>query len=133
MLCSSLGWTRTSRPGSRYNVLLWYAHRLPIVSVVVLLRRGADSLRFSGRLTASDPAAAAAAPPYLEFRYRVLRVWEQSPETFLAAGLGTLPLAPLAAASEEQVPDIVRRMESRIAEEAAPPSEAQTLWTSTYT
>ena len=33
----------------------------------------------------------------LEFRYRLVRVWEQPAEFFLSGGLGTLPLAPVSA------------------------------------
>ena len=67
-------------------------------------------------------------PPYLVFRYEVVRVWQLSPETFLSGGLGILPLAPLSAVAETELPGVIRRMDERIRAEATP-DEAGTLWT----
>ncbi|MCW5935333.1 MAG: hypothetical protein KIT45_13715 [Fimbriimonadia bacterium] len=67
----------------------------------------------------------------LAFHYQVVRLWETPVETLLAGGLATLPLAPLAAVSEGSLPEVVRRMESRLLSEASV-SQAGDLWTATY-
>jgi predicted transposase YdaD len=74
-------------------------------------------------------------PPHaagaLEFRYQVVRLWETPVEPILEGGLGTLPLAPLARVSPGELPQVIRRMEERLAREAEQ-AEAALLWTSTY-
>lgn len=114
---------------ARYNLLLWYANRLPVVSVVVLRRRSADSSAITGRLQIERPDSSA---PYLQFEYEALRVWEQPPERFLSAGRGTLPLAFLADVERDEVPGIVRAVEERLRQEAAPQGESATLWTTAF-
>src|SRR5438874_956004 len=49
----------------------------------------------------------------------------------LAGGVGTLPLAPLAAVKEPELPAVIRRMKERVSAEA-PPGEEAVLWTATY-
>ena len=93
---------------------------------VVLLRKSADSAELTGTLQRGFPGE----PPYLVFRYGVVRVWQLPAETFLSGGLGILPLAPLSAVVEAELPDVIRRMEQRISAEATP-DEAGTLWTAT--
>jgi hypothetical protein len=66
--------------------------------------------------------------PYLCFRYKVIRVWQVPPETFLSAGLAILPLAPISAATEPELPGIVARMKARL-EAEAPPAQKAELWT----
>jgi hypothetical protein len=69
-----------------YNTLLRARHGLPVWSVVVLLRPEARS-GATGRfrdLVADDLS--------IDFRYRVLPVWEQRVETLLSGGLGRLAL-----------------------------------------
>ncbi len=109
-----------------YNALLEYRHGVPVCSVVVLLRRAADSPDFTGETTRNLPGE----PSYRTFRYRVVRVWELPAVTFLTGGLGTLPLAPLSAVREEELAGVVGQMEERIRREA-PPGEAGELWTAT--
>ena len=62
------------------------------------------------------------------FRYGVVRVWQLPAEAFLGGGLGILPLAPLGAVAEAELPGLIRRMEQRISAEATR-DEAGTLWT----
>jgi len=57
-----------------------------------------------------------------------VRVWELSPEMFLRGGLGILPLAPLSAVDEAELPGLIRRMDERIRADATT-DEAGTLWT----
>lgn len=112
----------------RYNVLLDGEHNLPVLSVVVLLRRESNSPRITGRVERYRPDGTV----YLTFDYRVVRVWEMDAEALLTGGLGTLPLAPIANISTERLPEAIRRMDSRIQTEAATPNEAAQLWAATY-
>ena len=48
----------------------------------------------------------------------------------LAGGLGTLPLAPISAVTEPELPRVVDAMKRRLDREA-PPREARELWTAT--
>ena len=101
-------------------------HGVLVQTVVVLLRKSAEWPELSGTFQRGFPGR----PPYLEFRYHVVRVWEISPETFLSGGLGILPLAPLGALADAELPGVIRRMEERIRREATP-DEAGRLWTAT--
>jgi hypothetical protein len=100
----------------QYSVLLRRRHGLAVQSVIVLLRPEADGSDLTGTLRHLLPDGTV----YLEFGYRMMRVWQASVETVLSGGLGVLPLAPLSAVSREQLPGVIRRMEQRIRQEAAP-------------
>ena len=67
----------------------------------------------------------------MDFRYRVVRVWEKTAESVLAGPLGTLPLAPLADVATEALPGVIRRMQERIGREATP-TNAGDLWAETF-
>src|SRR5207244_4281729 len=99
---------------------------LPVRSVVILLRAKADGPEMTSvvRHTLADEQ-------YLEFNYRVVRIWQKPVEDVLAGGVGTLPLAPLAAVKEPELPAIIRRMKERVSAEA-PSGEEAVLWTATY-
>jgi hypothetical protein len=58
-----------------------------------------------------------------------VRLWQENPELYLTAGLGLLPLAPLAAVSVSDLPGLVQRMKERI--EPVPPPLAGKLWIAT--
>ncbi len=111
----------------RYNVLAGYEHRLPVLSVVFLLRKSADKPHLSGRLQKADSLGR----PYLDFHYRVMRLWEQPVENVLTGPPGLLPLAPLTDVLPGDLPEIVQRMERRLQNEVSP-SEANELWTGTF-
>ncbi len=108
-----------------YNVLAGIRTGLPVDTTVFLLRPEADGAvmrqpvqkRFMG------------GEPYLQFHFRVVRLWQEAVETFLEGGLGMLPLAPLCAVSSQELPDIVRRMEKRIEAES---DDAGTAWLATF-
>lgn len=110
-----------------YNALLYRRHGLPVRSVAVLLRPEADGPELSGHLRHALPDGEV----YLDFRYAVVRVWQQSVNEVLDGGLATLPLAPLAAGAEDSLPMVMRRIDERVAREATP-DIAALLWTSTY-
>jgi predicted transposase YdaD len=61
---------------------------------------------------------------------QVVRPWREDAETFLNAGIGLVPLAPLTSVSEMDLPRIVGRMAERINVEPRP--RAAKLWTATY-
>ena len=110
------------------SLLLEDRHDLDVRTLVVVLRREADSPVLTGYRSRTHPGDA---EPYTFFRYQVLRVWEVPAERFLEGGLGTLPLAPIAAVTEGQLPGIIeqiaRRLRVRRHRAVAP-----ALWGATY-
>src|SRR5262245_57976819 len=76
-----------------YNALLEDRHELLVRSVIVLLAPLANLANLTGKYEKQF----AGEPPYLRFRYRVIRVWQLPVATLLSGGLGTLPLAPISA------------------------------------
>lgn len=100
----------------RYHVMLRYRHGIPVESLIVVLRPEADGPELGGRLRLDGPDGG----PQVDFRFRVLRVWEIPAEHFLAGGLGTLPLAPIAQASPERLPAVIREVGRRLDTEATP-------------
>jgi predicted transposase YdaD len=69
--------------------------------------------------------------PHLDFRYQVIRVWQLSVQSLLTGSLGTLPLAPISAVTEAELPGVVAQMKQRVARETRP-ALAEELWTATY-
>lgn len=108
-------------------MLLEYRHRLPVLSVAVLLRKEGDGPSLAGELQGQLPNGFR----HYDFRYRVIRVWEQPVQQILAGGLATLPLAPLSKVSPNDLPIVIRQMEDRLTREASP-GEAEDIWASTY-
>jgi predicted transposase YdaD len=107
-----------------HNILLERRHGALVRTVVVLLRKSADWSELTGTFQREFPGE----PPYLVFRYGVVRVWQLPAEMFLSGGMGILPLAPLSAVAEAELPGVIRRMDQRIRAEATA-DEAGTLWT----
>src|SRR5947207_1296365 len=93
-----------------YSALLERRHRLLVRTLVVLLRREADQ----PDLTGTYEKGFVGEPPYLVFRYRVVRLWQLSPESLLAGGLGLVPLAPLGNVQEAELPRLISRMKDSI-------------------
>ncbi len=110
-----------------YNALLRHRHDIRVRTVLVLLRPSANSPALAGVF--QDQFAGE--PPYLEFRYRVVRVWEKPVAELLGGGLGTLPLAPISAVAEADLPTVVRQIGERLAREA-PPKLAPVLAAATF-
>jgi len=111
----------------RYIVLVRCRHKLPVQSVVVLLRREADGPNLSGLLQDHLRYGVRCH----EFLYNVVRVWARPAEEILAGDLATLPLAPITNVSSAELPGLIRRMEDRLMHEATP-AEAADSWTATY-
>src|SRR5262249_53986075 len=70
-------------------------------------------------------------PAYLTFRYQVVRVWQLAPEPLLSGDLALLPLAPISAVTEADLPGIIQRMEQRLAGRLAQ-RRARMLWAAAY-
>jgi hypothetical protein len=99
-----------------YNAALHHRFELPVRSVIVLLRIKADASDLTGKLTY------ASGPNEVQFPYDVIRMWEQPAELFLKAGVNALPLAtlcklPKGRPVEDELLDIFRRIELRLATE----------------
>ncbi len=109
-----------------YNTLLRRRHGLPVWSVAVLLRPAADGPELTGAYRESFPERGR----NLSFRYSVVRVWQQSPERLLGAGLPLLPLAPVSDVSPTRLPEVLAAVAQRLKREATPPMQ-EMLWTAT--
>src|SRR5262245_29137531 len=79
-----------------YATLIQNRHGLPVRSVALLLRPQANLSNLTGVYEQGFPGE----PPYLTFRYAVIRVWELPVDHLLAGGAGALPLAPLSAGED---------------------------------
>ncbi len=109
-----------------YSTVLENRHRLPVRSVVVLLTKQAQLAVINGVYQRGFPGE----EPYDVFRYRVVKVWELPPEKLLSGGPGLLPLVPISAVTEEQLPGIIQQMKARLDPATVP--KAKELWTATY-
>jgi hypothetical protein len=98
-----------------YSAALHSRFAVPVRSVIVLLRPKAVGGPLSGKMTYSAGLSG------VEFRYEVVRLWEQPAEPFLQGGAGLLPLAtlcklpagrPVAAGLRDIVQEIERRLVS---------------------
>ncbi len=108
-----------------YNVLGRRILGVPGKSVVTALRPSAISGATGGVFDTKD------AQHKLEFSYKIIRVWELPPDRLLRGGIGTLPLAPISAVTEAQLPAVIDAVARRIEAEAAP-QEAPELWACTH-
>ena len=107
-----------------YNTVIGWRHALAVRSLAVLLRPAADGAELTCLFERRFPGES----PYLAFRYQIVRMWQLPVETCLDGGLGLVPLAPLGAVTEAELPAVIGRMRERIDQEATA-EEAATLWT----
>jgi predicted transposase YdaD len=105
---------------------LFHRHRLPVVTVLILLRREANAPAVTGCFEIRLPDG------WLtnQYDYRVVRLWQEDPELYMAGGVNLVPLAPLTNVAEDALPGLVQRMADRI--NAEPEPRAAMLWTATY-
>ena len=105
---------------------LYHRHRLPVLTVLILLRREANSPSLTGAFEIKMPDG------WLtnRYNYRVVRLWGEDPEPYLSGAVNLVPLAPLANVTEGELPGLVERMAARINPE--PHERALKLWTATY-
>ena len=111
-----------------YNALLHFRYRVPVHSVVVLLRPLADRRQLTGKLRYVGRRRKGR----MEFSYEVVRLWKQPVGRFLGGGLGTLPLAPLcrlptAVSVEAALAPVISRVLERLEHEATPDDRAKLL------
>ena len=109
------------------NGLLEDRHDLRVRSGAVLLRPDADSRQLTGvyeRGFAGEEA-------YLTFRYQVVRVWRLAPEPLLSGGLALLPLAPISAVTEADLPGIIKEMRRRLTGRRGQ-RQSGVVWASAY-
>jgi hypothetical protein len=109
------------------NGLLEDRHDLRVRSGAVLLRPEADSPQLAGRYERGFPGEEA----YLIFRYQVVRVWQLPPEPLLTGGLSLLPLAPISAVTEADLPGIIKRIGQRLSGRRAR-KQAPVVWAAAY-
>jgi hypothetical protein len=108
------------------QVALDYRHNLPVLTILVLLRKEANSPSLTGIYERYVPDGRLTN----RYNYQVVRLWQHDAEPYLTTGVGLVPLAPLTKLSEPELPGLVRRMADRINRE--PHRRAAKLWTATF-
>jgi predicted transposase YdaD len=109
------------------NSLLEDRHDLPVRSAALLLRPEADSPQVTGLYERGFPGEES----YRVFRYQVVRVWQLQPQPLLTGGLALLPLAPISAVTEAQLPGIIQRIGQRLSRQAGR-RRAAVVWAAAY-
>ena len=99
-----------------YNAALHFRFGVPVRTLLVLLRPKADSAELNGNLAYACGASA------VEFRYELVRLWQQPNEPFLRGGVQLLPLATLCKLPSERpllegLREVVREIDRRLADE----------------
>ncbi len=115
-----------------YNALLYRRYRVPVHSIVLLLRPQAQHPNLDGGVR----YAARGRPGHMDFGYEIVRLWERPAEDLLAGSLGLLPLAPLCRLPEnvpleEGLGSVIRRVVERLQQEATA-EQVKRLFTATY-
>ena len=109
-----------------YNTILERRHKVPVWTVIVLIRPAADGPELDGTLEKSFPGRG----KKLWFKYDVVRVWLEPPEKLLTGGLPILPLAPVSNVAPERLPEVLTAVAERLKQEA-PVELRKILWAST--
>jgi hypothetical protein len=108
------------------QVALDYQHSLPVLTALILLRKEANSPSLTGVYERQVPDGRATN----RYHYEVVRLWEEDPDFYLNGSITLVPLAPLTAVAEPELPGLIRRMRDRIDQE--PPLRAEKLWGASY-
>ncbi len=108
------------------QVALDYRHNVPVLTVLVLLRKEANSPSFTGKHERFLPDGRLVN----RYDYQVVKLWKEPADSFLNAGVELVPLAPLSDVAEQQLPDLIHRMAARI--NILPPGRANKLWAASY-
>jgi predicted transposase YdaD len=98
------------------QVALDHRHNLPVLTVLILLHKKANSPSLTGLYHRDMPDGR----PTNRYHYQVVRLWKEDPEPYLNASVSMVPLAPLTAVSERDLPRVVQRMKDRIDRESRP-------------
>lgn len=112
----------------RYNVFATNAQRLPVFTVVILLRPAANATDLTSVLQRQYPDGT----DYLMFRYTVIRLWEESSARLLNAGPGLAPLAMLTNDAAGQLEETLVEVHTRLEQANIPRSEIKEVLGSTY-
>jgi hypothetical protein len=115
-----------------YNGLLHRLYRVPVHSILLLLRSKAAHSNQTGSITYQ----ARPGRGKMDFGYEIVRLWERPVEALLAGGLSTLPLAllgrlPTGVSLEEGMRQVVEQVVERLQRDGAP-EVVQRLLTATY-
>jgi predicted transposase YdaD len=86
-----------------YNGLLQKRHKIPVATVVILLAPAANAKNLTGTWSVVPPIG-----PAWDFRYSLIRLWEQSPAPFLTGSASLLPFALLANVPREDLKPTAR-------------------------
>jgi predicted transposase YdaD len=108
------------------QVALDYRHALPVLTVLVLLRKEANSPSLTGVYERFLPDGR----PTNRYDYQVVRLWKEPADSFLNVGVELVPLAPLSDVEEQQLPELVHKMADRI--NSLDSGRAAKLWTACY-
>jgi hypothetical protein len=104
-----------------YNALYHRQYKVPVHSVLLLLRRPAQH----GEQTGAVVYAARPGRGKMDFGYEIVRLWERPAEALLASGLAVAPLAVLGTLPEslalvDAMRDVVNKVIERLKREAPP-------------
>jgi len=108
-----------------HNVLAWHHFGKVIQSVIIYLRKEVCQAHHTGELKLSGVGG----QEVIHFRYQQVKIWECD-WRILMQRLGTMPLAPLAAVKQEDVPGLIEQIEHRI--EPLPEETQGLIYTATY-
>ncbi len=111
----------------RYNVLIGAETGLSVHSVAVLLTRKANSPDLTGYLEKRLPDGTV----HHWFRYQVVRVYDLPAADLVEAPFSVVPIAPLGAVDDADLPRLVRRMAERFAAEAEDAGQEREMWAAT--
>jgi len=100
-----------------YHVLAGYKYGLPVISVIVLLRKKADGSAITEHFQFGDARV----------NLHVIKVWEHSPEEMLAGPPSLVPMLPLTKVRRAELPEYIRRAQSIVSH--LPPSYERDIWT----
>jgi hypothetical protein len=112
-----------------YNALLFAHYRVPVHTIIILLRSQAAHPNLNGSVRyAPRPGRGS-----MDFAYEVVRLWERPAEELLAGDVGVAPLAmlgrlPEGVSLEEGLTAVAHRVVERLLNEA-PPDRARKLLT----
>jgi hypothetical protein len=115
-----------------YNALLYREYRVPVHTIVVLLRPQAAHANLNGTVA----YAARPGRGKMDFAYEPIRLWERPVADLLAGDIGTLPLAPLGQLPagvdlQTWLAGVVKQLIDRLLL-AAPPEQVRRLLTAAY-
>jgi hypothetical protein len=115
-----------------YQGALYHRYRVPVHSIVVLLRPSANDAQLDEGLHFGVWPERGRT----DLSFEVVRLWRWPVEEVLQGGLGTLPLAPLCrmpgdAPHEQALPAIIQQLDERLLREATP-EEAKELLTAAF-